>query len=234
MLVVCAAQQSSSHPDRPPPALPDRDGPAGSIFTLDARPPGFDGKSRPIISPTHKLKDWTTPEGKPCDWVLDEGGVLHASLFDAVIPLEFGDVQLHIEYSFPQTPGRLGIEKASSGVVIHGRYEVELLDSYGRPPTVTCCGALKGLVPPLANASLPSPGWQTVDLFFRAPKIVDGVVTETPRLTVLLNGSLVLNNIEIERTSEGAEAEDMPERGVLHLQGSGDTVMFRNLWMRRP
>ena len=234
VLVAIGGQEMSPKPERTPPALPAPDGSGRSIFTLDAQAPGFDGKSRPIVHPIKGLVGWTTPEGTPSDWVFDKDGVLHVSEFDAVIPLEFGDVQLHIEYSLPYTPGRIGTDKASSGIVIHGRYEVELLDSYGRPPTVTCCGALKGLVPPVANASLPAPGWQTADLFFRAPRFVDGSLTENPRLTLLLNGSLVLNNIEIEKPTEGAVAEDMPERGLLHLQGSVDSVMFRNLWMRRP
>ena len=218
----------------PPIARPVQGGAAKSIFTLNAAPPGFDGKSRPIVHPIMGLDGWRTSVGEPCDWVLDESGVLLASDHDVVVPFEFGDVQLHIEYSLPTTPGRLGSAKASSGAVLHGRYEIELLNSFGRPASTSCCGALKGLVAPIANASLPSPGWQTLDVFFRAPRLAGEVVLEKPRVTVLLNGALVLNNVEIDRPTDASVAQDMPATGTLTLQGSPDGVKFRNLWLRHP
>ena len=78
---------------------------------------------------------------------------------------EFGDLQLHLEFSLPTTPGRIGSEASSIGVLLQGRYEILLKNSYGRPPNTECSGALLGNHPPCVNAMLPSPGWQTLDVY---------------------------------------------------------------------
>ena len=219
---------------RTPPKVPKKVGVGKSLYTLDAPPPGFDGKSMPLLMPNRGMEGWNDTDGKATDWVIDEGGFVHASDRDAVSVMEFGDCHLHVEYSLPNTPGRIGAAAASSGVIIHGRYEIELHNSFGRPARSMSCGALRGLVAPVANATLPAPGWQALDIFFSAPVLEDGKVINNPRITALLNGVLILNNVEITQPTDYAIATDMPATGPLILQGSSDPVIFRNLWIRRP
>lgn len=219
---------------RKPPLIPKKAGVGKSFYTLDAPPPGFDGKAMPLLMPGQGMAGWNDINGMPTDWVLDEDGCIHASDRDAIIGKEFGDCQLHVEYSLPRTPGRIGPQGANSGVILHGRYEIELHDSYGRPPLTNCSGAIKGLLAPVANATLPTPGWQVLDVYFRAPVVQDGKVIQNPRITALLNGVLILNNAEITQPTDSAIDSDMPSTGPLILQGSPDPVIFRNLWIRQP
>lgn len=214
---------------RKAPPLPSSN---SSFYTLDAVPPGFDGKNRVLLKSSAGLSGWSMHDGGTMDWVQDEKGNLHASDRDVVIDHEFGDCQLHLEYSLPRTPGRVGSASASTGLQLHERYEIQLVNSYGRPPNLMCCGAIKGQVPPLANGVLPAPGWQALDVFFSAPRIEDGVVVRKPHVTVLLNGILILNNVEIDGPTSGASGRDMVERGRILLKGSPDPVIFRNIWIR--
>ena len=217
---------------RDAPPLPSKSGTSSSLYTLDAPPPGFDGKSRMLLRRNAGMSGWSMHDGGTMDWVLDEQGNLHASDRDVVINHEFGDCQLHLEYSLPRTPGRIGSASASSGLQLHERYEIQLANSYGRPPNLVCSGAIKGQSPPLVNATLPAPGWQALDVYFSAPKIKDGVIVQKPRVTALLNGILILNNVEIDGPTSGASGSDMVETGRILLKGSPDPVIFRNIWIR--
>ena len=217
-----------------PPRLPQRIGVSESLYTLDAPPPGFDGKARPLLKPGQGMEGWTNIHGDATEWTLDENGFIHATIDNAVSVMEFGDCQLHVEYSLPRTPGRIGSAAASSGVIIHGRYEIELHNSFGRPPQPTSSGSVRGLAAPIVNAALPAPGWQALDIYFKAPRIKDGKVVSLPKITALLNGVLILNNVEISGPTDVAVGKDMPEVGPVILQGSSDPVYFRNLWIRRP
>ena len=52
---------------------------------------------------------------------------------------------------------------------MEGRYEVQILNSYGKKPEAHECGAIYSEVPPKVIASKPAGEWQTFDIFFRAP-----------------------------------------------------------------
>ena len=219
---------------RPAPLLPGKEGVGRSLYTLDVPPAGFDGRARPLLVPQWGMKHWRMQDGGEVDWVFDDDGNLHASDRDIHCEHEFGDCQLHLEYSLPRRTGGPTAQPATTGVLIHGRYEIELLNSYARPTTTESCGAIKGLVAPSANGCLPSPGWQALDIYFSAPRLKDGKVIRKPRITALLNGVLILNNIEIDGPTDAAVATDQPETGGLLLQGSEQPVIFRNIWIRQP
>ena len=230
-------QESPAAGDREqetPSVLPGMGSVSTTLYTLNAPPPGFDGKAMPLLKPKKGMQGWTDIDGKATDWTIDEDGVVHATDRDVMTEMAFGDCQLHIEYSLPQTPGRIGSAAATSGVVIQGRYEIELHNSFGRPPSRMSAGAIRGAVAPIANASLPAPGWQALDVYFKAPLIEDGKVVRPAMMTALLNGVLILNNVEITAPTDAAIGTDMPAMGPLVLQGSPDQVHFRNIWIRRP
>ena len=93
---------------------------------------------------------------------------------------EFGDCELHVEF--------LIAHRSNSGIKLHGHYEIQIYDSYGKPNEKlhgSDCGGVyprwhfvKGKftyldegVPPSTNATKPPGEWQTLDVVFRAPSL---------------------------------------------------------------
>jgi hypothetical protein len=165
--------------------------------------------------------------------VQTDGSVLVTAGSDAITKREFGDFQLHLEFRCPPLPGKSGQAKGNSGVYLHGRYEVQVLDSFGEPPAGNGCGGIYSIAAPLVNASRPGGEWQTYDIFFLAPRFFDnGKVKTLPRVTVLHNGIVIHNNLELHGTTPGGIDDEMVPTGPLLLQDHGDPVRYRNIWMR--
>ncbi len=149
----------------------------------------------------------------------------------------FGDVQLHIEWKSPFMKGKSGQGYANSGVLLMGKYEVQVLNSYDSETynNGQAASIYKQHVP-LVNATKPVGEWQTYDIIFTAPKFSDkGTLVNPARVTVIHNGVLAQNNVAfwgptayigspLYKTHEGK----LP----LELQDHGDPVQFRNIWVR--
>lgn len=219
---------------RSPPMVASRTGVTAALSTLDAPPPGFDGKSVMLVVPGRSLTLWKSAVETLTadDWTIDGEGNVRAGRHDLATIAPYRDFQLHLEYSLPRTPGRIGIRASSTGVRVHDRYDIEFRNDFGRPPKATSTGAVLGMVAPVANAVLPAPGWQAVDIYFRAPRIESGVLLEAGRLSMMINGVLVQNNAVLESMSGEAEGDLPPTEGPIILEGSDETVYFRNLWIR--
>src|SRR5437867_4054223 len=124
LLLAALCQPSNAQPPlKPPPvvtpgAYPGVQPPPSDAVIL------FDGTS---------LDGWVTREGKPAGWHPDgkPGGSVTVvpKAGDIVSKKSFGDAQIHIEFMEPATSGE-GQDRGNSGVYIHGRYEVQVLDSY--------------------------------------------------------------------------------------------------------
>ena len=83
---------------------------------------------------------------------------------------QFGDVQLHVEWSEPTPPKGDSQGRGNSGVFFMGQYEIQVLDNYNNPTYPDGqCGAIYGQYPPLVNACRPPGEWQTYDIVFHAP-----------------------------------------------------------------
>jgi len=177
--------------------------------------------------------DWTTPDGAPSAWVVHADDSIEASGADAVSRREFGDFQLHLEFLCPVMENTQGQARANSGVYLHGRYEVQVLDSYGLEPAINGCGAVYSIAKPSENASLPPGQWQTYDIVFRAPRYDQtGTIVELPRVTVVHNGILIHDDLELPGTTPGGIDREMGAAGPILLQFHGDPVRYRNIRVR--
>ncbi len=185
------------------------------------------------------LSKWRSADGSPAKWLVRDGYMeVVPGAGEIVTADSFGDCQLHVEWATPAIVKGEGQERGNSGVFLMGRYEIQVLDSYQNETYFHGqAGAVYKQYAPLVNASRPPGQWQTYDIIFKAPKFDDqGKVTERARVTVLHNGVLIQNNVEIY----GITYHDRPALYIahppgqpLHLQDHGNPVRYRNIWIRR-
>ena len=181
------------------------------------------------------LDGWyaNTPEKGPSDWILEDGAMT-VNHRDLVSRYEFGDCHLHVEFRCPYMPEERGQGRGNSGVYVQGCYEVQVLDSYGIENYTECdCGGLYSIAKGLANASLPPLEWQTYDIILRAPRFnAYGEVSENGRMTVIHNGTVIHNNLDLPSvTPGGITGNKRVAKGPLMLQDHGNPVSFRNIWV---
>ena len=195
---------------------------------LGARPPEkavvlFDGTG---------LEAWMQRDGQPAGWKLREDGSMEVTRGTILTRRSFGDVRIHLEFRTPLMPEARGQARGNSGVYVQGRYEVQVLDSFGLEPMDNGCGAVYRIAPPRVNASLPPLQWQTYEITFRAPRFdSSGSKTANARITVRHNGEVIHSNLELPRLTPGGVSNQEGERGPLLLQDHRDSVQYRNVWV---
>ncbi|MBI5386795.1 MAG: DUF1080 domain-containing protein [Verrucomicrobia bacterium] len=216
-------------PDRPQPRLVK----PGAKFSDLAPAPSdaivlFDGTN---------LDKWNGPKGKPT-WKIEDG-------FAEVTPKsgsintkdEFGDFQLHLEFATPAEVKGDSQERGNSGVIIHGRYEVQVLDSYqNRTYADGTVGGLYGQFPPRANVARKPGEWQTYDIIFEAPQWEEGKLVKPAQVTVILNG-VVLHHKQallgyVVHHDLAKYGRPYSGKGPIQLQDHNNPMRFRNIWIR--
>lgn len=149
--------------------------------------------------------------------------------------LEFADARLHIEFMVPKG--------SNSGVYLMGRYEIQVLDSWGveKPESSDCGGVYQRYnekegfgyegTPPNVNASKAPGEWQSFDIRFQAPTFdEDGnKLTNAKFIEVKHNGVVVHENVEVTGPTRSAGFEDEKPEGPLMLQGDHGPVAYRNI-----
>lgn len=181
------------------------------------------------------LSGWRRRDSdEPADWPV-ENGILTVGIGkrDIVSVETFRDAYIHLEFRVPDMPDKTGQKKGNSGVYLQGKYEIQVLDSYGwAVPGKGDCGAIYDQYAPLVNACKPPMEWQTYDIIFRAPRVDEaGNVVEHARITLLHNGIVVHNNVSVKGPTGGAMPGPLGEPGPLRLQDHGDPVQYRNIWL---
>lgn len=153
---------------------------------------------------------------------------------------KFADVKAHIEFMVP--------ENSNSGVYFMGRYEIQILSSYGvKKPKFSDCGGIyqrwdpdrkpKGFQghPPRINASRPAGKWQSYDVIFRAPKFDENgnKIRNACFEKVVHNGILIHKNTEVTGPTRAATFSNEEPVGPLMLQGDHGPVAYRNIWIEK-
>jgi len=205
--------------------------------TLGAKPPAgaivlFDGKN---------FDRWerTGTAGGKADknqvrWKLLPGGAMEVTPGGGsiVTKKKFTDFNLHIEFRTPFMPDARGQGRGNSGVYLQGRYEIQVLDSYGLEGRDNECGGIYTVAAPLVNMCAPPMQWQTYDVVFHAPRFDNaGKKTKDAYVTVAHNGVTIICQKQIPGPTGGALDSNVNQPGGIYLQDHGNTVQFRNIWL---
>lgn len=189
----------------------------------------FDGKD---------LSKWVNDTNGPADWLVENGIITVHGTNQMFTKQPFGDCQLHVEWASPNPPKGKGQGRGNSGVFFQSRYEVQILDSWDNPTYFNGqAGSIYKQYAPLVNACRKPGEWQTYDIIFHAPRFSDDGELKSPaRATLLHNGVLVLDNIEIKGRTHFDKSETHYEKHnlkePLRLQNHHSAVRFRNIWIR--
>jgi hypothetical protein len=153
-------------------------------------------------------------------------------LMQGVVTKEnFGDAMWHIEFRLPYQPKDRGQQRGNSGAYFQGRYEVQMLDSFGLEGKDNECGGVYSVAAPKVNMCFPPLTWQTYDVEVTSPKYDGDTKVADARLTVLHNGALIHEDIAVSKvTPSGRDGPDKT-RGPLYLQNHNNPVRYRNIWV---
>jgi hypothetical protein len=147
---------------------------------------------------------------------------------------EFQDFELHLEFRLAFMPNANGQARSNSGCYLQGRYEVQILDSFGLKGLDNECGGIYQASKPDINMCFPPLSWQTYDIEFHAAKFDSaGKKTSNAKVTVKHNGVVIHRNRELPAATPGGPlSKEGAEPGPLFLQNHGDPLRFRNIWVK--
>jgi hypothetical protein len=196
------------------------------------------------------LSQWVMTEDRttPAKWKV-AGGILTVDKTTGNIETKqaFTNYQLHLEWRVPanitgtgQARGNSGLFLASVGKGDLG-YELQILDSYNNKTYVNgMAGSIYKQRVPLANPTRKPGEWQSYDVVWLAPTFkADGSLQTPARVTVIFNGVVVQNNVELAGPTQyigpPSYAGQKGGPAPIKLQAHGDKSepdSFRNIWIR--
>lgn len=145
---------------------------------------------------------------------------------------KFTDFIVHLEFRTPYMPAARDQKRGNSGIYYQGRYESQILDSFGLAGTDHECGGFYNIKAPDLNMCLPPLTWQTYDTEFTAARWdKDGKKIANARVTVRLNGVVIQQDLELPTATLAAPQMEAPGAGPIYLQDHGNPVRYRNIWV---
>lgn len=162
------------------------------------------------------------------DGRVDDRGLL---VEGATTRRSFGSFRLHVEFRTPFVAQLDGQGRGNSGIYLQGRYEIQILDSFGLPAAPRGAGSLYDQRAPDVNMSFPPLSWQTYDIDFTAARFDDAGHRVAPaRVGVVHNGVRIHDDVAIDGPTGRGEAEG-PDPAPILFQDHWHPVRFRNLWV---
>jgi len=192
-----------------------------------------------------KSKKSSTPEMIPVQPVsYTEGQGILLNMNDdkrrshLITVMEHGDIELELELMVPKG--------SNSGIYLQGRYEVQILDSWGvRKPAYSDIGGIyrnwetkPGEIymgkAPLSNAAKAPGLWQKMRIIFQAPRFdASGKKIANAKFNLVqLNGVIIHDNLEVPLPTGGPIDKREVPTGPLMIQGDHGPVAFRNIRYR--
>ncbi len=144
----------------------------------------------------------------------------------------FQSFTLHLEFQLSYMPFARRQGRSNSGCYMQGRYEVQILDSFGLEGKNNECGGLYEIRDPDTNMCFPPLSWQTYDIEYTATKYDSkGSKVANARITVWHNGVLIHKDVELPRATRGHPVKEGADRGPIYIQNHGNPLRFRNIWV---
>lgn len=145
---------------------------------------------------------------------------------------KFNNYTMHIEFMLPFKPAARGQGRGNSGFYQVDHYEVQVLDSFGLEGENNECGGVYTKAKPLVNMCAPPLTWQTYDVeFTNSVADADGKKIKNAVMTLRHNGVLIHNKLEIDGKTGGSRGEPEGTPGPIKLQGHGNPLQYRNIWI---
>lgn len=190
--------------------------------TLGAKPPAgavvlFDGSDADLSMKKH--------------WKADSNADGELLVQGATSSDKFGDFSIHLEFRLPYMPEARGQARGNSGFYMQGRYEVQMLDSFGLEGLDNECGGIYKVAKPDVNMCFPPLAWQTYDIDFTAAKVDDAGKVTTPAHAVVKHNGVLIHDRDLVLTPGGVLDAETKDPGPVFLQNHGNPVRYRNIWV---
>jgi hypothetical protein len=176
----------------------------------------FDGKD---------LTNWVSTKKGKASWLLVDGAMQVQGGSIRTKKTFAGPYKLHVEFRVPTTGG------SNSGVYVQGRFELQVINGYGKGVGNSSCGSVYNQAAPLVNACKAPGVWQSFDIEYVPPTCEDGKLVAPALLTVLHNGVKIHDKVKLEKATGGSLDKDVCAPGPLMLQDHGAPVQYRNIWL---
>jgi len=159
------------------------------------------------------ISGWSVKDGLLVNEVSQEKGQPHKNYGNLRTDQVFEDFNLTLEVRVP--------EGGNSGVYLRGIYEVQVVDSYGKPLDPHNMGAVYSRIKPTESAEKAPGQWQTMD-----------ITLVNRHVTVILNGKKIIDNQPVLGCTGGALWSDVTRPGPIYLQGDHTGIAYRNIVLK--
>jgi len=194
--------------------------PASKLSFIGKRAPAIkdreDGKWKPgqtvALFNGKDLSNWAALiPGQTLGWKVEDGIMKNAAGSNNLVSNQaFWNFELHGEF-------RIGVG-SNGGLGLRGRYEVQIVDDFGKAPDTHGTGALYSRIKPRENATKKPGEWNTYDI-----RLVGRTVT------VMVNGVTVIDHAEVEGLTAMAHDPNEAAPGPISVQGDHGAVEIRKL-----